>query len=71
MIGAKIDNGFIDIANTMFNCPYCNKVHNDDKDKYLNRCNKNKKSYTKIKCNNCEKYFYMTYSTYGDAVSFK
>jgi len=53
-----------------FSCPYCNKIYSDVDDKYLNKCNKNKKFITKIKCT-CNNIFYMTYNYMGNAVSFK
>ena len=66
----RLENCFLDFAKTDFTCPYCGKQYNDDNDKYLDRCNKNKNWSTKIKCE-CGKYFYMTYDFKGDAVSFK
>ena len=57
------------MANIDFACPKCQKIYSDSEDKYLNRCNKNKNGYAKIKCN-CGQSFYMTYSYKGDAVSF-
>ena len=70
MTCAKIGNGFICFANTKFNCPHCEKEYNDNDDKYLNRCNKNKNGITKINCD-CGKSFYMTYDYKGNATSFK
>lgn len=53
MIGYRITNGFLDFANTVFTCPHCNKQYDDADDKYINRCNKNKKMYTtKCSCGN-------------------
>lgn len=46
----EINNGFLCISNIDFNCPTCKKLYSDDDEKYLNRCNKNKKGITKIKC---------------------
>lgn len=70
MIGAAIPSGFIDFANTVFHCPHCNTQHNDDNDKYLDRCNRNKTGCTRITCT-CGQHFYMTYDITGDAISFK
>lgn len=61
---------FIDFSEIDFKCPYCEKKYSDDKDVYLNRCNKNKNGYTRIKCT-CQNNFYMTYDMMGKAVSFK
>ena len=69
MIGFETQNVFIDLANTEFKCPHCDKIYNDDDDKYLKKCNKNKSCYTKVKCE-CGKPFCMTYNYMGDAVSF-
>ena len=57
-------------AGTKFKCPYCKKEYNDSDDKFLNRCNKNIKGYTKINCS-CKNRFGMTYNIIGDAVGFK
>lgn len=56
-------------ANIDFSCPKCKKVYSDNRDVYLNRCNKNVSGYTKIKCD-CGTKFYMTYNYKGEAVSF-
>ena len=63
-------NIFLNIAKIYFNCPFCGEKHKDTKDKYLNRCNKNKSNYTKIKCK-CGKYFGFTYDQKGNAVAFE
>lgn len=60
----------ISLSNIYFRCPYCNILHDDENDIYLNRCNKNKNGYTTIKCE-CENKFGMTYNMMGNAVSFK
>lgn len=65
----SINNGIICFDNIKFYCPHCRKKYLDNKDIYLNRCNKNKSGYTKIKCK-CKKTFGMTYG-YSGAVSFK
>lgn len=70
MIGYRITNGFLDFANTVFTCPHCNKQYDDADDKYINRCNKNKKIYTTIKCS-CGNKFGMTYDYMGDTHGFK
>jgi len=69
MIGFKIQDGFIDFANTKFNCPHCNKQFVDEDDKYCNRINKNKSWVTKVKCD-CKETFTLTVNTEGDFVSF-
>ena len=61
---------FINFAKIEFKCPHCKKQYEDSDDKYLNRCNKNKNQYTKIKCE-CGNKFGMTYDIQGDSVSFK
>lgn len=61
---------YINFANVRFNCPHCDKQYNDEDDKYLNKCNKNKSHCTTIKCE-CENKFGMTYNIMGNAVSFK
>ena len=70
MIGLPIPNGFIDFARIGFSCPYCGKVYSDSDDKYLNRCNKNKSGYTKIRCE-CGQTFGMTYNIMSEAIGFK
>ena len=65
MNGARIH-----LAETNFKCPYCGKDYNDDNDEYLDRCNKNLSSYTKIKCT-CGERFGMTYNYMSDAGGFK
>lgn len=70
MIGFRIKSGFIDLADTSFNCPYCGKNYDDNNDKYINRCNKNKTSRTFINCD-CGERFGMTYEITGEAVGFK
>lgn len=69
MIGIKIKDGFLDFAITNFNCPNCGMEYNDENNKYLNRCIKNKTGITKINCV-CNLSFYMTYNYKGDAVSY-
>ena len=69
MIGIKTKSGFLDFAKIDFKCPFCNENYLDANDKYLNRCNKNKSGYTKIKCS-CGNKFGMTYNCRGNAVSF-
>lgn len=69
MVGFEILDGFIDFAKVDFKCPYCKKEYDDSNDFYLNRCNKNKKGYTKIKCS-CGEIFGFTYNHTGDAVGF-
>ena len=57
-------------ANINFEYPHCNKKYSDINDVYLNRCNKNKTRYTKIKCS-CGKFFGMTYDHMDNAVGFE
>ena len=66
-----INNGILCLGNIDFSCPYCGKQYSDDKDKYLNRCNKNASGWTKISCDNCESTFGMTYNYKGEAIGFK
>jgi hypothetical protein len=63
-------NVFLDFARIDFTCPFCGKVYFDDKDLYLNRCNKNKSGRTWIKCS-CGNTFGMTYNYKSEAVGFK
>ena len=69
MIGLKLKDGFIDLSKIDFYCPHCGKIHTDNKDYYLDRCEKNKSGIARVKCE-CGKTFYMTYDITGDAVSF-
>ena len=68
MIVARIKNGFLDFDNTNFNCKCCNKQYNDNDNKFVERCNKNKKSKTKIKCD-CGNVFFVTYNYIGECVT--
>lgn len=70
MIGLPIPNGFIDLASIDFKCPHCGKVYSDLDDKYLNRVNRNKYGYTKIRCE-CGHWFGMTYNFKSEAIGFK
>jgi hypothetical protein len=65
----KINNGFVCLSNINFECPKCHQSYSDSNDKYLNRCNKNKNGYTRIKCE-CGQMFYMTYDCFGNAKAF-
>lgn len=65
----QIPNGIVCLARIEFTCPHCGKLYSDSDEKYLNRCNNNKYGSTKIKCE-CGKWFGMTYSYQGDAISF-
>lgn len=60
---------FIYFAKTTFKCPHCGTDYDDNDDKWLDRCNKNKSGCTRIKCN-CGNSFYMTYNYMSEAVSF-
>ena len=53
-----------------FKCPYCKKEYDDRDDLYLDKCNRNKCGWTKIKCS-CSKRFGMTYNYKSDAVAFE
>ena len=66
----EIPFGSISVAETRFKCPHCEKKYDDINDKYLNRCNKNKNSWTTIKCE-CNNKFGVTHDITGDIVSFK
>jgi len=70
MIGLPIPNGFIDFAKIDFKCPFCGKVYSDSESKYLNRVNRNKSGYTKIRCG-CGQTFGMTYNIKSEAIGFK
>ena len=63
------DKIFLNIATIDFNCPECGKQYSDDKDIYLNRCNKNKSFTTRIKCDCGEKFGVAV--NYHGLVSFK
>lgn len=54
---------------TDFKCAYCEKQYNDDENKYLDRCNRNRTGTTYITCS-CGKKFGMTYDVTGQAVGF-
>ena len=60
----------IKFSNTNYKCPYCGTVKNDLNDKLLDRCNKNKSGYTKIKCS-CGWRYGFAYDMTGNAVGFK
>ena len=60
----------ISFAKIDFYCPHCNQHYADTDDKYLDRCNRNKNGYTRVKCK-CKKSFGMTYDITGKAVGFK
>lgn len=63
-------SGFLDFAKITFNCPHCDTTHEDDKEFYLKRCNRNKSGTTSLKCS-CGERFGMTYNIKGDAEGFK
>jgi hypothetical protein len=64
-----ISNGFLCVPRTNFKCPVCKKKYSDSEEKYFNRCVKNKKDWTKIKCS-CGVKFGFTYDYKGNATSF-
>jgi len=71
MKGVQVGTGaFLDFSRIDFKCPFCVKIYWDDSNKYLNRCNKNKSGFTKIKCS-CGQIFGMTYNYKSEAVGFK
>jgi len=59
----------ISFAKIDFECPYCGLKYEDNEDKYLDRCNKNKSGYTKIKCK-CGNRFGFVYDITGQALGF-
>ena len=61
---------WINMANISFQCPHCGSKYQDDEDKYLDRCNRNKSGCTTITCT-CGFRFGMTYDIQGDAVSYE
>jgi hypothetical protein len=65
-------NGWIhiSISNVDFKCPYCQEQYSDKEDKYLNRIQRGKQGYTKIKCRRCGDKFGMAYDSRCNAVSF-
>lgn len=70
MIGFQVSkDSFIDLGEIIFKCPYCRKKYSDEKEKYLNRINKNKNFITKVKCS-CGEVFGLTSNYKGDLVSF-
>ncbi len=70
-IGVRLLNGdFLDLANLEFECPYCNKIHNDYDEKLNNKMDKNKCGYTKIKCD-CGEKIGVSVNMMGDMVGFK
>jgi len=66
-----IKNGILCIAEPYFRCPHCDKFFVDYNDIRLNRINKNKSLYTKVKCVKCGKKFYLTYDIKGNFVTWK
>jgi predicted RNA-binding Zn-ribbon protein involved in translation (DUF1610 family) len=62
--GRRIKDGFIDFAETEFQCPSCKKKHIDSDDKYLNRADKNKSFITSVKCD-CGVKFWLSFEYWG------
>ena len=71
MICKKIPNGIICFMKMDFNCPHCSKEYDDVDEKYLERMNKNKCGYTRIKCTGCKRVFGMAYGVTGQALAFE
>ena len=65
-----LDDLHIRFARVDYRCPYCDKYNDDLDEKLLSKCNKNKSTWTKVKCD-CGKRFGFTYNYKGDAVAFK
>jgi hypothetical protein len=70
MIGFNFDNIFIDFSETSFFCPHCKAKHEDINDFFLDRINKNKKGYTKIRCDKCNLLFNLTFDITGAFVTY-
>jgi RNase P subunit RPR2 len=66
-----VKDGIICIPEFYYQCPHCHKRWYDYNDMRLNRINKNKSGYTKVKCVKCGKNFFMTYNTKGEFVTWK
>ena len=65
----NILDGMLCFSNITFKCPSCGMEYIDSDEKYLNRCNKNKSSCTKINCK-CGGNFMVSLNYKGDFVSF-
>lgn len=63
-------NIFINFARIDYKCPYCGITEWDSDDHLLNRCNRNKCGWTKVKCK-CGATYGFTYNYKGDATAFK
>lgn len=66
-----IKDGIICITEPYYQCPHCHKRWHDYNDMRLNRINKNKSGYTKVKCVKCGKKFKLTYNIKGEFVTWK
>lgn len=60
----------IGFARIDYKCPYCGITEWDVDDKLLDRCNRNKCGYTKIKCK-CGERIGFTYDIKSNATAFK
>ena len=65
-----MNRGFICFAKIEFSCPYCKAIYFDANETMLDRINKNKCGYTKVKCK-CGERFGLTGDYSGDFVTFK
>ena len=60
--------GFLCFGGIEFSCPHCGKKYTDKNDLYLSRINRNKQSYTTVKCE-CGKRFKLSYDIMGNLVT--
>ncbi len=65
-----IEHIYISFAKIDYNCPYCNLAKWDIDDKLLDKCNKNKCGWTKVRCE-CGKKYGFTYNYKSEAIAFK
>jgi len=66
-----VKDGIICVAESYYQCPHCHKLWHDYNEMRLNRINKNKSGYTKVKCVKCGKKFNLTYNIKGEFVTWK
>lgn len=62
------DHGILCFGGIEFSCPHCGKKYTDKNDLYLTRINRNKQSYTTVKCE-CGKRFKLSYDIMGSWVT--
>jgi len=60
----------ISFAKIDYECPFCHVTEWDADDKLLNKCNRNKCGFTKVKCE-CGETYGFTYNYKGEATAFK